>query len=105
MVAGDKMKDMDLRAGFEFDIRVGTPRSDGFIFDPGKDMFELLANGYGLKPTDYGREFSTGRETFRIVGIEPRRPKYPINVERMPDRTGFKFTAENIAIYLKAAKQ
>jgi hypothetical protein len=29
--------------------------------------------------------------------------KYPINAERLPDRRGFKFTAENVAMCLKAA--
>ncbi len=28
------------------------------------------------------------------------RPKYPIGVERVADRRGFKFTAENVAMYL-----
>ena len=97
------LRDMNLRTGFEFGVRVGIPLSDGSIFEPEKAMFEILAENYGLKPEDFGREFSTGSETFRIVGIETRRPKYPINAERLPDRRGFKFTAENVAMCLKAA--
>jgi len=96
------MVDMNLRSGFEFAVRVGIPLPDGSVFDPEKAKFELFAENYGLSPDDFGREFSTGRETFRIVGIETRRPKYPINVERQPDRQGFKFTAENVAMCLKA---
>ena len=55
-----------------------------------------------MSAADFGREFSTGRERFRIVGIDPRRPRYPVSVERMPDRKGFKFTAENVALLLQA---
>jgi hypothetical protein len=98
------MRDMNLRAGFEFGVRVGIPLSDGSIFEPDKAMFELMAESYGLASGDFGREFSTGNETFRITGIEPRRPKYPIKAERLTDRRGFKFSAENVAMYLKAAK-
>jgi len=58
----------------------------------------------GLASEDFGREFSTGSETFRITGIEPRRPKYPIKAERLTDRRGFKFSPENVAMYLKAEK-
>ena len=104
-VADGGLLDMNLRLGFEFGVRVGIPLPDGSIFDPARAKFELFAGNYGLSPADFGREFSTGRETFRIVGIEPRRPKYPINVERQPDRQGFKFTAENVAMCLKAMER
>ncbi|WP_415183179.1 hypothetical protein [Phaeovulum sp.] len=89
-------------SGSNVGVKVGIPLADGTVFDPEKAKFELLANNYGLSPDDFGREFSTGRETFRMVGIETRRPKYPINVERQPDRQGFKFTAENVVMCLKA---
>lgn len=98
------LQDMNLRAGFGFGVRVGIPLSDGTIFEPDKAMFELMAESYGLTPDDFGREFSTGNETFRITGIEPRRPKYPIKAERVADRQGFKFSPENVAMFLKAAR-
>ena len=100
-VVEGRLLEMNLWTGFEFSVKVGIPLPDGTVFDPEKTKFELLARNYGLSPDDFGREFSTGRETFRIVGIETRRPKYPINVERQPDRQGFKFTAENVVMCLK----
>jgi hypothetical protein len=66
------------------------------------EMFALLVEQYGLEAGDFGREFITGGERFRITGIDPRRPKYPISVERMPDRRSFKFTADNVTMLLKA---
>ena len=66
-------------------------------------LFEALAEEYGLSPEDIGREFSTGRERFRVAGIDPRRPKYPISATRIPDGKGYKFTAENVVLLLRAA--
>ncbi|MBA50452.1 MAG: hypothetical protein CMI51_15750, partial [Paracoccus sp.] len=45
----------------------------------------------------------TRGETFRIMAINPNRTKYPISVERVADARGFKFTAENVAMYLCAS--
>ncbi|WP_245452042.1 hypothetical protein [Mesorhizobium waimense] len=92
-----------LDSGFAFEpvFSVSIPASDGTAFNLEKDMFEILAERYGLAPSDFGREFSAGSERFRITGIDPKRPRYPISAERVPDRRGFKFTAENVAMLLQ----
>ena len=59
-----------------------------------------LAEEFGLSPDAFGHEFSTEREWFRVAGIDPRRPKYPISVTRIPDGKCYKFTAENVAMLL-----
>ena len=69
--------------------------------DPERLRFEALAEAFGLTAADYDRQFSTGRETFRIVGIDPRRPKYPISAERIPDGQGFKFTLDQVVMLLQ----
>lgn len=94
---------MDLRRNFEFGVRVSIPLPDGSTLDPERILFEALAEEFGLSPDDFGREFSTGQERFRVAGIDPRRPKYPISATRIPDGKGYKFTAENVALLLKAA--
>lgn len=94
---------MNLRWNFEFGVRVSIPLPDGSTLDPERMLFEALAEEFGLSPDDFGREFSTGQERFRVAGIDPRRPKYPISATRMPDGKGYKFTAENVALLLKAA--
>lgn len=93
-----------MESGFSFEpiFRVSIPASDGTAFNLEKDRFAFLAEQYGLSAADFGCEFSTGRERFRITGIDPKRPRYPISAERIPDRKGFKFTAENVAILLQA---
>ncbi|MCE6949677.1 hypothetical protein LAZ29_01850 [Cereibacter sphaeroides] len=93
---------MDLRWNFDFGVRVSIPLPDGSTLDPDRMLFEALAEEYGLSPTDFGREFSTGRERFRIAGIDPRRPRYPISATRVPDGKGYKFTAENVMLLLQA---
>jgi hypothetical protein len=64
-------------------------------------LFEALAEAFGLSPDDYGRQFSTGRERFRITGIDPRRPKYPLSAERISDGQGFKFTSDQVVLLLQ----
>jgi len=68
-----------------------------------KAMFGVLAEHCGLKPSDYGWDFKARRETFRIMAINPNRPKYPISVERVADGRGFKFFAEDVTLYLRNA--
>ena len=103
MVEGLGVQAMDLRWNFEFGVRVSIPLPDGSTLDPERLLFEALAEEYGLSPDDFGREFSTGQEWFRVAGINPRRPKYPISAKRLVDGKGFKFTAANVAMLLKVA--
>ncbi len=102
-VKGGDIAEINLRHGFDIQFRVGIPASDGSLFEPEKALFEVFAEHYGLQPSDFGKTFSTDSETFRITAINPSRPKYPISVERLPDRRGFKFTAKDVALYLKAS--
>ena len=97
-----KIAGVDLRWGFDLAFRVSIPLPDGTALDPERLRFEALAEAFGLSATDYGCQFSTSRETFRVVGIDPRRPKYPISAERIPDGQGFKFTADQVALLLRS---
>ncbi len=94
---------VDLRWGFDLAFRVSLPLPDGTALDPERLRFEALAEAFGLSATDFGRQFSTGRESFRVIGIDPRRPKYPISAERIPDGQGFKFTADQVALLLRSS--
>jgi hypothetical protein len=104
VVEDDGVQEMDLRSSFTFSLRVGIPEPDGTIFEPGKALFEVMAERYGLAPSDLGREFTVRGETFRVTGLNPNRPKYPIDVERLPDRRGFKFPADLVAVHLKTSE-
>ena len=101
VVEAKEITGVDLRWGFDAAFRVSIPMADGTALDPERLRFEALAEAFGLSPTDFGRQFSTGRESFRITGIDPRRPKYPVSAERIPDGQGFKFTIEQVATQLQ----
>lgn len=103
LVEAKDIEGVDLRWGFDAAFRVSIPLPDGTALDPERLRFEALAPAFGLDANDYGREFSTGLETFRVKGIDPRRPKYPVSAERLPDGQGFKFTAEQVAVLLQKA--
>ena len=92
---------LDLRWGFDAAFRVSILLPDGTALDPERLRFEALAEAFGLSPDDYGRKFSTGRELFRITGIDSRRPKYPVSAERIPDGQEFKFTSDQVALLLQ----
>ncbi len=101
VVEPKEISGVDLRWGFDAAFRVSIPLPDGTALDPERLRFEALAEVFGLSFADYGRQFSTGRELFRITGIDPRRPKFPISAERIPDGQGFKFTADQVAMLLQ----
>lgn len=100
LVEAQDMTGVDLRWGFDATFRVSIPLPDGTALDPERLRFEALVEAFGLSPADYSRQFSAGRELFRIMGIDPRRPKYPVSAERIPDGQGFKFTSEQVALLL-----
>lgn len=100
-VEGGDLSDIDLRHSFEISFRVGIPQESGEIYSPEKALFEVLAPHFGLEPEDHGRTFRSKDELFRIVAINPNRPKYPISAERVSDGRGFKFPAENVVMYLQ----
>ena len=87
--------------GFRCRLSRVDPAPDGTALDPERLRFEALAEAFGLSPADYGRQFRTGRELFKITGIDPRRPKYPVSAERIPDGQGFKFTSDQVALLLQ----
>lgn len=102
-VEGGDLSDIDLRHSFGISFRVGIPMSGGAIYSPDKAMFEVLAPNFGLEPSDYGRTFKMRGELFRIVAINPNRPKYPISAERVADGRGFKMPVENVVMYLQSS--
>lgn len=104
IVEGGDLSDIDLRHSFGIEFRVGIPMPDGTLYSVEKSLFEVLAGQFGMKPSDYGRTFRSQGDLFRIVAINPNRPKYPISAERVADGRAFKFTAENVALYLQSSR-
>lgn len=102
-VEGGDLSDIDLRRGFGIAFRVGIPMADGSLYSADKALFEVLAEHFGLAPSDYGAVFRAGGEAFRVTGINPNRPKYPISAERVADGRPCKFPAETAILHLRAS--
>lgn len=59
-------------------------------------LFKKNCELYGLKVTDLGRTFTSGRDTFKITGLAPKRWKMPIDATRLSDGKNFKFSEKAI---------
>jgi hypothetical protein len=101
VVEAEEITGVDLRWGFDAVFRVSIPLPNGSALDPERLRFEALAEAFGLSPTDQVRQFSMGRETFKITGIDQRRPKHLISAERVPDGRGFNFAADQVVMLLQ----
>ena len=101
VVEGQAITAVDLGWGFDAAFRVSIPLPDGTALNPESLRFEALAVAFRLSPADYDRQFSSGRELFKITGINLRRPKYPDSAKRIPDGQGFKFTSDQMALLLQ----
>lgn len=89
--------------GYNVEIKGGKFSDDSF--DPkvvivkqgvnlGTQNFMRFAHLYGLKPQDHGREFVSNGVRYRLTGLAPNRPRFPILGERVPDGKKFKFPRE-----------
>ena len=56
--------------------------------------FARYAQLFDFKPEDYRRKFTHRGIAYRIAGIAPNRPKFPINAVRVSDAKEFKFPAD-----------
>jgi len=70
---------------------VRSQSEDGSKIDIAFEKFKEHATYMGLKDSDYGRVFTSGRKKYRITGIKPRSPKYPIIAEDVKSGTSYKF--------------
>jgi len=59
--------------------------------------FKLYAASFGLTPEQLGATFKYGRDTYKLVGLKPRRPKMPILATRLADGRTYKLPEDSIA--------
>lgn len=48
-----------------------------------RDQFARLASRYGLQPSDYHRTFRMNNSSYKIIGIEPSRPRFSIRCQNV----------------------
>jgi len=98
------------RHGLEFDVEGGRFDSTSFLMplairaipaagqmSHAESEFARYCSRYGLLPEDYGAEFTSGGYRFRLVGIKPSRPKYPLQCERVGDGKVYKWHASIVS--------
>lgn len=64
-----------------------------------KAEFELLAEAYGLKPGDYGKQIFSKGKPYTIIGIDTKKPKNAIVLEGPNGKA--KASAEMVVAMLK----
>jgi hypothetical protein len=84
--------------GVTYDSTMVRPRFELKVMGADREEFGAYAHAYGLEPSDFGAEFTTGTgRTYRITGIAPRRRKYPISAEEVKTGKGYKFPALTVS--------
>jgi hypothetical protein len=83
-------KYQETNANLKFGISIINP--DGSIESEGAVNFKRHAIRFGFVPTDLNKKFRSQGVLYKITGLNPRRHKYPISVERADGRK-FKFPA------------
>lgn len=66
----------------------------GTVESEGRTMLRIYGHMYGLTEHDYGTVFSFKGTRYKLVGLKPNRPKYPLDCEHMGDGRVFKFHKE-----------
>ncbi len=77
-------------------IEVAEVTDDGVAKTPERVAFIKEAMYYGLSPEDLDAEFTASGVTYKIIGLAPRKRKYPIVAARQPDGKLYKFGAETV---------
>jgi len=75
-----------------------TAKSGDDMEEIRKREFEQNCSWYGLKPTDYNREFTKDGYKYRIIGIKPENRKYPISLFNLT--TGQRIKASTVWVKL-----
>ena len=72
-------------------------------FDKDRETFMTYAELFGLEKSDYGAVFQSGHQSYKLIGINPNAPKYPLVAKSLKDGREYRFTRYKIAA-IKAAR-
>lgn len=97
---GGRLNGSGVTGSFMIDMAVNTAAG---AKSAGQVAFENHCRWYGLSETDFGKTFWSRGTQYRITGISPSRPKYPIDVERVHDHVGMKFTRKAVEEALRVS--
>lgn len=86
-----------------FKMLVVEADADGNAMSSEAKDFVRYAPSFGLKAEDLGREFTSRGNKFRITGLKPRSPKFPILACEVRTGKAFKFPLDIVEAELKSA--
>lgn len=83
-----------------FEIAVHKETEDGIVLDRKAIDFQRHAHLFGFEASDLHREFQDRGETYRIVGLAPKSPKFPVLAEQVRSGKTFKFPEQIVLFQL-----
>jgi len=90
--AGGNYTSTSFTAKLEFAVK----GADGQAMTREAQAFKQNAAFFRLRPEWLGREFTSRGVRYRITGLNPNAPKYPVMGERLRDGRAFKFPASAV---------
>ena len=83
------------RKNCRFQLKVAVLDSTGNPITAEMDTFRQEAKSYGFEPTDLGRKFVEGGQSYTICGLRPQSWRYPIIV-KSDDGKEYKFSCFDV---------
>ena len=85
-----------------FKVNVSEVGENGEAKSREAESFKTNASLYGLDPSDLGKTFVDRGNNYTVLGLAPRRSKYPVLAVR-GDGKKFKFRVETVRLALQLA--
>jgi hypothetical protein len=79
-----------------FELIVNTMAEDGVVLSKEAISFKNLAGFYGMKPEHLNAIFENDGRMFRLVGLNPKRPKFPFVALCLNDNKTYKMTQSSV---------
>lgn len=92
-VKGGTFSPLSFRQTFEF-VASQTDEKTGQTLTPETESFMHNCVFLGLTEQDLWQKFIYRNEVYRLIGLNPRRGKYPLSIERLADGKKFRFPVD-----------
>jgi hypothetical protein len=80
-------------------IEFSVVSEDGTAITREVEDFKRYSEMFGLSPEDFGKEFRSNGQVFKVCGLKPNSPKLPVLAKALDGRV-FKFQASAVAAKL-----
>lgn len=87
-----------------FKVVLAVVGQNGESITPEAESFSRMAELYGIDPDALHKDFEYGGKTYKIMGLAPRRSRFPVVADRQPDGKGFKFPIDVVKAKYPAKK-